>query len=135
MRIRESRRFSRENIAERVNPSQTPRTSPINTPAAAQKWQIGAEDIAYRPCRRCGRKRVRALGLCRLFSSDVETLQSLPCGRGDDNRGHTPIGGRHEASPVLLRVPAGYACERAQGRMGESCNNARFSMANIPSTP
>lgn len=88
MRIRESRRFSRENIAERVNPSQTPLTSPINTPAAAQKWQIGAEDIAYRPCRRCGRKRVRALGLCRLFSSDVETLHSLPCGRGDHNRGH-----------------------------------------------
>ena len=110
MRIRESRRFSRENIAERVNLSQTPRTSPINTPAAAQKWQIGAEDIAYRPCGRCGRKCVRALGLCRLFSSDVKTLQILPCGRGDDNRGHTPIGGRHEASQVFLRVPAGYAC-------------------------
>lgn len=149
---RNSRKLPRrigEHRCESENPAGSPgRTSPNGSirrklpvhhsstpPAAAQKWQIGAEDIAYRPCRRCGRKRVRALGLCRLFSSDVETLQSLPCGRGDDNRGHTPIGGRHEASPVLLRVPASYACERAQGRIGESCNNARSSMANTPSTP
>lgn len=135
MRIRESRRFSRENIAERVNPSQTPRTPPINTLTAAQKWQIGAEDIAYRPCRRCGRKRVRALACAVCFHRMSKHCRACRVGHGDDNRGHTPIGGRHEASPVLLRVPASYACERAQSRIGESCNNTRSSMTNTPSTP
>lgn len=82
MRIRESRRFSRENIAERVNPSQTPRTSPINTLTAAQKWQIGAEDIAYRPCRRCGRKRVRALACAVCFHRMSKHCRACRVGAG-----------------------------------------------------